>query len=215
MVTGENKEKLRQLARELKTSIYVVMFAVFNMLMSRLSGQEEVVTAILGSGRDHVLLHNIVGFFVNTIILKNRVDQEEEFINFLKSINKKTMKAIQYQNYPIELVLEDSKIRFPRLPILFDMFNIDNRAEKQELKDLSSFHIREVQEVKFDMMVLAYEYKNGIEVYCHYKKELFEKENVEYMMRKYNRLLVDTTKDPTQKIKHYLFEKKKKRIALN
>ncbi|UCH97619.1 MAG: amino acid adenylation domain-containing protein, partial [Candidatus Aminicenantes bacterium] len=73
----EVKDKLKQIALYNNTGIFVVMYAVLNILLSRLSNQEDVVTGILGAGRNHDTLQNILGFFVNTLVMKNHVEEHE------------------------------------------------------------------------------------------------------------------------------------------
>ncbi|NIM16889.1 MAG: hypothetical protein GTO45_33335, partial [Candidatus Aminicenantes bacterium] len=128
---NEVKDKLKQIALHNNTSIFVVIYAVLNILLSRLSNQEDVVTGILGTGRNHDTLQNILGFFVNTLVMKNHVEEHESFPVFLSRVHRDMLEILQHQDYPLESVFEDLNMRFPDIPLLFNMFNLNERATEQ------------------------------------------------------------------------------------
>jgi amino acid adenylation domain-containing protein len=207
----EINEGLQQLAKEENTTIYIVMLALLNILLARLSGQEDVVTGVLGAGREHLSLHNVVGFFVNTLILKTRVDYNESFPVFLRRVNGEVLEMMNYQAYPLELVFDDLNLRFPEISVLYNMFTRDPAAAGMELDSFESYHLETVQEAKFDLVFYVSPYKNGLDIQCHYRKDLFKKEKVEFIIREYAKLSRYAALDPNKSIKDYLFEKRKKR----
>ena len=97
------------LAKINKTTVFSLMLSILMMLLSRLSGQKEVVVGILGAGREHPSLHNIVGFLVNTLILSTHVSYDQSFADYLSSINGEVVETLQHQSYPLELVLDFRK----------------------------------------------------------------------------------------------------------
>jgi amino acid adenylation domain-containing protein len=216
---NEVKDKLKQIAVDNNTGIFTVMCAVLNILLSRLSNQSDVVTGILGAGRNHDTLQNIMGFFVNTLVMKNHVAEHEPFPVFLSRVHRDMLEILQHQDYPLESVFEDLGVRFPDIPLLFNMFNLNERASEQELEtsEFEPSHIENVQDAKFEIVIFVTEYKNGIRVNCRYRKAVYKKERIEYIMRRYIGVLKTVAADPGKPIKEYIFkEKRKKRnVRLN
>jgi iturin family lipopeptide synthetase B len=209
----EDKDKLKQIAAANNTSIFVVMYAILNLLLYRLSGQEDVVTCILGAGRQHESLQHILGFFVNTLIMKNHVAENEAFILFLRRLNQDLLEILQHQDYPLELVFEHLDMKFPEIPLLFNMFSLNESALQQKLEasELEPYHIANVQDAKFEMVIFVAEYKNAVQVDCQYWKAVYKKERIHYMMQKYLGVLKAVAADPSRPIKQYLFKEKAKK----
>lgn len=216
VIADEVKNKLIQAARDGGTSLFTVVFSLFNMLLSWLSGREEIVCGIISAGREHADLEHVVGFFVNTLLWRNHVDYEETFTAFLKKTAESTLEALRHQGYPLELVLDDLKMKFPDISVMFNMLNVRDTGNV-ELKGETANEPRHMGgggDVKFDVSFQLVEYKNGIEVRCLYKKRLFEPERIEYMMRHYLKLLEEVAHNPGKKIKEYFSVKKKKYRSL-
>jgi fengycin family lipopeptide synthetase D len=132
VITGALKDRLNQLVRDNNTSLFILMFSVFNILLARFRGQKDILCGIPAAGRDHYSLNNLVGFFVNTLILHNRVDYEINFTDFLRNVGENTLVALQHQGYPLELVLDDLNMNFPRIDVFFNMLNLGPDLEKEK-----------------------------------------------------------------------------------
>jgi len=215
----EVKDKLKQIAAASSTTIFVVMYAILNLLLYRLSGQEDLVTCILGAGRQHESLQHILGFFVNTLIMKNHVAENETFIVFLKRLNRDLLEILEHQDYPLELVFEQLDMKFPDIPLLFNMFNLDGSALRQKLdaSELEPYHVENMQDAKFEMVIFLAEYENAVQLDCWYWKAAYKKERIHYMMQKYLEVLKAVAADPNRPIKQYLFKEKakKRKVELN
>jgi amino acid adenylation domain-containing protein len=207
------EEKLKKIAVDNNTGIFTLLYGVFVIVLSRFCGQEDVVTGILGAGRNHDSLQHIMGFFVNTLVMKNHVGADEPFPVFLGRVHRDLMEIVQHQDYPLESVFENLNIKFPHISLLFNMFNLDQWTSEQELAavEFGPHHIEKVQDAKFEIAMFAADYRNGIRVYCHYRKAVYKKERIEYMMRKYMDVLKAVAAGPGKPVREYLFNKKKKK----
>ncbi|MCP4218932.1 MAG: hypothetical protein GY765_30140, partial [bacterium] len=72
---------------------------------------------MINAGRDEAALHNIVGFFVNSVIFKIKLHHEEPFREFLKRVNRDLLEIFSHQGYPLELVFDDLNQRYPEIPV--------------------------------------------------------------------------------------------------
>jgi hypothetical protein len=187
------KERLHRLAGENQTSLFMILFSMYNLLMAFVSGQDQVVSAVISSGRQHVSLQPIVGYFVNPVIIKTRVNLREVFEKLVSRINRDVLEALQYQNYPLELVLDNMNREFPEVAIAFNMLNLEDISLQREMEPLSAPHSETHQDVKFDIVLFAKEYKNGIGLKFEYRRTLFNPKTIETFARKYLELMEDLT----------------------
>lgn len=203
VVNNDTKDRLRKLASENNTTLFMIMFSGFNLLLSYLSGQREVLSGIASAGRDHISLQNIVGYFTNSLVQKTKVDYGESFRELLKRVDRETQETFQHQSYPLELVLDDLKMRFPEISVLFNMLNMIDSANLEGLNSLDSYHIPKVQDGKFELELYVIEYKNGIEINWNYRSSLFKPETMEYIVNEYQKLLTEISIDSAKQINEY------------
>lgn len=172
------KDKLKKIAADNKTTLFTVLFAIYNIFLSKLTSQKEVVCSIIHSGREYRELDPITGYFVNSVIVKCQVEQEEDFRDFLQRLNAGVLETFQHQAYPYELVLEDLKMKFPDIPVSFNMFNIAEPAA--EIDSFEPFHDHS-RYAYFDLETYVFERKNGLVIDMVYKKSLFRAKTIEYI----------------------------------
>jgi amino acid adenylation domain-containing protein len=207
-ISGEVKDRLNVLAQTYHTSLFTVVLALFNILLSRVSGQKDILVGLPVSGRDHVSLQQIVGFFVNTVILDSHVQEDLPFESFLEQVNKNVLEVLQHQGYPLELVLDDLHMPFPPVNVFFNMLNLDDSGLERELVSFEPCHQDESVEVKFDLMMYVTEYKNGMELFCNYKKTVFRPETIASIMERYVKIIEFFSMNPGKRMVDF---KRKKR----
>ncbi|MFC2146102.1 amino acid adenylation domain-containing protein [Acidobacteriota bacterium] len=190
-INQTSKEKLLQLAKNNHTTLSNLLFTLYNLLFAYLSGQKEIVTTIISAGRVHSSLDRVVGYFINPVFVKIYVDLRGDFEELLSGINRQVLEALQHQNYPFELLLDDLKIAYPNIPASFNFISMQDIDMEIEPDSLASQHIRERQEVKFPLGLFLTEYKNGIEINWEYQKTMFEPAAIENIAGKYLDLIVE------------------------
>ncbi|MCK5057807.1 MAG: amino acid adenylation domain-containing protein, partial [Candidatus Aminicenantes bacterium] len=99
-IAGNEKKALNRLALEQEVTLYMIVLALFNVLLAKLSGQEDIVVGSPTAGRDHADLQKVIGMFVNTLTLRSHPVAEKTFIDFLKEVKEKTLRAFENQDYP-------------------------------------------------------------------------------------------------------------------
>jgi len=214
-INGVARDHLKQVGETSNTTLFMVVFSAFNLLLSRLSGQDTIVCGIPAAGRGHNELQEIMGFFVNTVILKNTVEYNDTFTDFLKQINQTTLEALEHQMYPLERVLDDLKMKFPDISVFFNMLNININTKSikslPELEISAPFTVERVQDAKFPLVLYVKECRDGIDMACHYRKRLFSPERVEYMMQRYSSILKAVATEPGKPLREYVFKKERKK----
>jgi non-ribosomal peptide synthetase component F len=162
----------------------MVLLSGFNLVLSRVSGQEDILLGVPGAARQHQDLENIIGLFVNTLILRNHIKPKESFNELLERVRENMIQVLEYQGFPLELVCGELKIKYPGISTFFNLSTFGD-IENKHLEDRESYHIEEVQEAKFDMVCYLWEYSDGAAIETHYKRELFKPVTIEKILRKY------------------------------
>ncbi|AUS81135.1 hypothetical protein C1701_25465 [Actinoalloteichus sp. AHMU CJ021] len=97
---------LRAVGRECSATVFMVLTAVTQVVLSRWSGQDDVVVGTVTSGRDRAEVADLVGFFVNTVALRSRVDERESFVEFLAGVRDGVVEAFAWDWVPFDRVIE-------------------------------------------------------------------------------------------------------------
>ena len=103
----EDLDRLNALAYEQKVTLYTVMLTAYFILLSRYTGQSDLVIGTPTAGRRHTDLQQIIGLFVNTVALRNQLEGEKSFTNFLQETGAKVLQAFDNQDYPFEWLIDD------------------------------------------------------------------------------------------------------------
>jgi non-ribosomal peptide synthetase component F len=189
----------------------MVLLTGFNLFLSKITNQTDIITGVPAAGREHENLKNVIGFFINTVILRTQLSAGETFVEFLQKVQANTVKALEYQSYPLELIMDRLKREYPKIATFFNLSNFHDQTQR-ELENLEYYHIDEVQDVKFDLACYLTEYRNGIEVNCHYLTSLFAPKTIEFIMRKYVWLLDSIADNPRARLGEYVEVKERRRI---
>ncbi|MCK5058017.1 MAG: amino acid adenylation domain-containing protein, partial [Candidatus Aminicenantes bacterium] len=129
-LSGEDTAALKILALEQNATPYMVLLAIFNILLSRLSGQEDIVIGSPIVGRKHIDLTPIMGMFINTLAMRNYPCGGKGFTEFLEEVKERATAAFENQDYQFEDLVEKVAVkrdagRNPLFDVVFAMQNID------------------------------------------------------------------------------------------
>ena len=179
----EETNALKNLANEEEVTLYMLLFALFNVLLARLSGQEDIIVGTPLIGRQREELQHTIGMFINTLALRNFPKAELTFREFLKDVKKNTLNAFKYQDFPFEklvekVVLDWDKSRNPLFDVIFGLQNIDIPELQMPGISLKPYPYANTT-AKFAVDFLATE-KNEILLFSvNYSTKLFKAETME------------------------------------
>ncbi|MCP5102136.1 MAG: amino acid adenylation domain-containing protein, partial [bacterium] len=213
LVAGDIKDKLNKLAADNHTSLFTVMFAVYILVLRRYSNQQEIVSSIINAGRNHDALSGIMGFFVNSLLFKIRVEDNEGFADFLRRVHGGVLESFKHQDYPPDLVVHRLNMRYPDIPVSFNMTNLGEDASQQEVEVFRAYHIPDSHDAKFDIEPYISEYKNGIDIWWSYKKSIFSPDTLEYFVTDYIKLLEYFCEHPQQSYRDFRATGKKRKFS--
>ena len=201
--------KLKQYSSLKSATLFMTLIAAYNILLARLTGQEDIITGVPVAGRGHADLQNIIGMFINTVTLRNYPRFELTFEVFLEAVRQNTLAAFANQDYQFEMLLEKLKLKrdSSRNPLFDTVFNYQNMAVDgdRELSGTVKFspYEYEATHTKFDITMYVAESGDSVQIHCNYRTSLLKKTTIEYIMNEYLRLLQVITENPRLKIREY------------
>ncbi|MFV0412694.1 MAG: amino acid adenylation domain-containing protein [Oscillospiraceae bacterium] len=202
---GETSRLLKQLALQSNATLFMVLFAAYNVLLARYGGQPDVVVGTPAEGRLHADLRNVVGMFVNTLAIRSRPEGEKLFSTFLQEVKENLLLAYKNQEYPFELLVE--KIGLPRdlgrTPLFDTMFVLQNmdvpRIEAGGLVLVPGAEYK-AQTAKFDITLEAFDKGEEILLEAEYSTALFSEETIRRMLGHYVNIIEAVAHRPQQPI---------------
>ena len=216
---AELSGKLRQLAQDHSVTMYMLMNAVFSILLSRYSGQDDIVIGSPIANRHYPGTENIIGFFVNTLVLRTSIDPNQSFIRLLKNVKRNALQGYQHQDIPFEYLVSELDIeRDPSKNPLYDIrFEVDEYLPNNlELDGLEIDLIRSDTIIsQFDLRFHANCSSSAIDIEFEYMTSLFEYKTISRMAYHFVNLLKDIASNPNQIIKDIeMFSEKEKHRLL-
>ena len=190
---------INRIALETGTSIFMVLLAGLKILLSRYSGQEEIIVGSPALGRTHEDVEEIIGMFVNTLAIRSRVDSKESFRGLLGKVKNHVLGAYENQEYPFEelvdrLQLQRNMSRNPLFDVMFIVHHVEEADKVMEGLRLRPYKV-ETAVSKFDLTFEVIETAEGIDIGIEYSTKLFRKETARKMAEHYLRILQAVIQD--------------------
>lgn len=213
---------LKDIVKELKTSLFVVLFSVFGLVLSRYSNQEDLVVGIPVTGRNRNEFENTIGFFVNTIAVRLKITKSEIFKVLIKNIHETFMTCHEYQDVPFEKVVEAldpnrEQSVSPLFQVMFVMQNHGDHNLKLDNANVEEYSVS-YDNSKFDLTLFALDKENEIELSLEYNSDIFLEETIKRILDSIvqvtNNLISNVNKDVgvievynNEKLQAYIFGK--------
>ncbi|MBF0427041.1 MAG: amino acid adenylation domain-containing protein, partial [Magnetococcales bacterium] len=174
---AELTQRLRQLSRENRTTLFMTLLAGFAVLLARYSRQHDVVIGSPVANRNRGELEGLIGFFVNTLVLRINLEEDPSFRALLSQIRQTTLDAYAHQDLPFEQLVERLKPTRTRsyAPLFQVMFILQNTPESAlELPGLA-ITLREQENIpaKYDLLLSLEERQGTLRGEFEYNVDLF------------------------------------------
>ncbi|MCK5055061.1 MAG: amino acid adenylation domain-containing protein, partial [Candidatus Aminicenantes bacterium] len=201
----EQTQGLKDIAAEAGATLYMVLLALFNLWLAKLSGRKDIIIGTAVEGRGHEDVKDIVGMFVNTLPLRNYPAGEKTFREFLAEVKERTTAALEKGDYPFENMVEKLNLdrdmnRNPLFDVLFHLINFDIPAAEMAGLRLTPYQF-ESRGSKFDLSLGAIESDDGLIFPVEYFTALFKRETVERFMGYFKIIVSQVLQDSGKKIK--------------
>ncbi len=172
-------QRLKQLSQESDATLFMTLLAGFLVLISRYSGQLDLVVGSPIANRNSKSVERLMGFFANTLALRGNLSGNPTFREFHEQVRQTTLSAYAHQDLPFEMLVEKLQIDrdLSRNPLVQVLFSLQNTP--QSSSNLSGLIIQNMPlpldvRARFDLEVNYWEIPGGLEgVWC-YNSDLFD-----------------------------------------
>ncbi|HEX3048071.1 MAG TPA: condensation domain-containing protein, partial [Bacillota bacterium] len=176
-ITPERAAAINQLARKSQATLYQILFSVFYVLLARLTGQADLVVGTPTAGRRHADLYDVIGIFVNTLVIRAYPESGKRFRDFVVELSRELLTDFDNQDYPFENLVEELKIErdLSRNPLFDVMFILQNmKIDPVTAADLEVSPYQFQRKIaQFDLTLTASENEKGIELELNYASQIF------------------------------------------
>lgn len=202
---GDLLESLKQLGRRERVTPFMILLAGFQLLLHRHTGQTDIAVASPVAGRDRLETENLIGCFINTLVLRTDVSGDPTFRELLRRVSQVAVGAYAHAQVPFDLVVAELRperggMRTPFTPVLFHLRH-DSVAVPSIAGDLRIAEISLPQQTaKFELTLEIAEKEGRLECLWNYDVGHFERETIERMREHYERLLSEAVSDPDRRL---------------
>ncbi|WP_458461931.1 amino acid adenylation domain-containing protein, partial [Paenibacillus sp.] len=193
-------KRLTDLAASQDTTLYVTLLAAYYILLSKYSGQEDIVVGTPVAGRDHAEVESIVGMFVKTLPLRSEIKSELTVAGYVASLKQRVLDCSNHALYPLEELLDYLQMvrepsRHPLFETLFVLQNM-NMAQLQ----VNQLNIGQLEiptgRSKYEMTWAGHELNEDISMTIEYNTDLFSQSRIQQFSSHYVHILEQMTSDP-------------------
>jgi amino acid adenylation domain-containing protein len=184
---------LRRLGQEEGATLFMVLLAGFQLLLSRYTDQDDIVVGVPIANRNRVELEGLIGFFVNTLAMRTRLTGNPTVRELLARVRVMALDAYAHQDLPFEKLVEELQprrdmARNPVFQVVLQLFNTPGAGAPVPPATTSGGSV-ETAAAKFDVTVHLAERSDGLYARFEYATDLFEPRTIERMADHFGRLL--------------------------
>ncbi|KAF9975191.1 hypothetical protein BGZ65_008362, partial [Modicella reniformis] len=176
-------QMLKQLSQEHGMTLYMTILAAWSSILSRLSGQDDIIIGSPTANRNHHQIESLIGFFVNTLALRIDLSCDPTMNQLLHRVRSSTLDAQAHEDLPFEQVVDivqptRSLSHSPLFQVMFVWEN--NETSEWQLPAIESMEVDPSYSIsKFDLTLQLYESDDEIVGSLEYSTVLFDRQTVE------------------------------------
>jgi amino acid adenylation domain-containing protein len=192
------------IGRENGATLFVGLLAAFKLLLHQWTGSDDISVGTPFADRRLKGTKELLGFFVNHLILRTHVSDDSGFLDLLRSARDTCFGAYRHSSVPFDKLVEQLKpARQENRNPLFDVqFAFQKRHSQPEtLGDVTVTPITPTRSTsQYDLIFTVREQADGYDLRAEYRTDLFDAESITRLMRRYRKLLQLIVSEPARKL---------------
>ncbi|HEY0083192.1 MAG TPA: condensation domain-containing protein, partial [Pyrinomonadaceae bacterium] len=205
MLPEDLSRSLEALSRREGVTLFMTLLAAFDVLLSRYTGQEDIVVGTPIAGRNRAEIENLIGFFVNTMVLRTQCGGNPTFRELLGRVRETTLSAYSHQDLPFEKLVEELQPErsLSYSPLFQVTFTLNNELAKPP--SLPGIVLSALdgggETAKYDLVGSVTQTSEGLRATLVYNTDLFDAETIESFLRRYRMLLEAVAANPNARLR--------------
>jgi amino acid adenylation domain-containing protein len=211
--------QLKTLGKNHDATLYMTLLAAFQVLLYRYTGQEDILVGSPAAARSRAAFSNVVGYFVNPLVLRADLSGNPSFTQFLSSVRRTVLDAFAHQDYPFALLVKQLQPErdVSRSP-LFQVTFVLQQAQLLKEQGLAAFALGqagaplrlgelaletmalEQRVAQFDLSLVMAEAGGGLRACLDYNTDIFDEPTIVQIARQFQILMEGIVADPWQQV---------------
>lgn len=179
LLDEKTTKDILNICAELELTLSMFLLGLFKIMLFKITGQQDICIGMPMAGRNHIDLHDIVGLFVNTLVIRSTPKSGTAVKNYFREIRSLMLKALDHQDYPFEELIDEvlSTRDLSRNPMFDVFFNFLGEFESNGKIEVEELHSSE--SVKFDLSLYATKMGDNIVLDLNYCVDLFSPASID------------------------------------
>lgn len=201
-VPGDLMRDLTALSRQARSSLFMTCLAAFNVLLSRWSGQSDILVGTPIGNRDRPEWGSVVGYFADTLVLRTDLSDDPGFSELLAQVRTSTLDGFVHRDLPFRVLVEElgperTPDRNPVFQVMFILQNIPPRRRRVQFADVAMELRNDVRATSiFDLRLDLFQSEHELRAQLEYNTDLFDARTAERLADQYLALLAEVCADP-------------------
>ena len=203
-INNQETVDLKKMGEELGATTFMILLALFNILLNKLTHQNDIIVGTPITGRNHADLEKVIGMFVYTIAIRNTVNENLSFKEFLQQVQKKSLSCINNKSYQYEELMQELDIardpsRNPLFDVLLTFQEVDHAKMEMSELQITPFEYSHVK-AKLDLILRAEEANGKISLSFEYSKDLFMEQTIDRFIAYFKSIVKEVIAHPEKKL---------------
>ena len=217
-VDHQTTKAMLALAEQTETTLFNLLLAAYTVLLSKYTGQDDILAGSPVSGRSNTATEGLIGMFANTLVLRNNPSPALSFSEYLETVKNRTLAAFEHTDLPFERLLDKLALErdLSRNPLFDTLFTMQEkgvpRIESAGL--VLTPHDAAFKAAKFDLSMDAVLEKDHLHIGFEYCTALFRRDTVAIMAERFVQLLRNLTTTPGAAIAKLSMLNKEQKAAM-
>ncbi len=196
----QKTDALQALARQQGSSLFIALVAWVKLLLYRYTGQDDIIIGTPIAGRDKAEWQSQVGFFVNTLALRDEIDGSCGFQELLAAVRQTALEAYSHQQYPFDQLVDDLNLardlsRNPLFDVVVHLQHLDSTEPAFSGIEIANFDAN-FTPAKFDLTFEFVEYEGELSLHLSYNTNLYGRARIERLLSHLDVLLDSLVAQP-------------------
>jgi amino acid adenylation domain-containing protein len=205
-ISKEIADGLKTIARSEHATLFMTLLTAFQLLLSCLTGDQDIVVGSPTAGRNRPETENLIGYFVNTLVLRTKLGGDPSFRNALQRMRETALGAYGHQDVPFEKLVDELRpqrsLEFnPLFQVWFVLQNALDTFARQEWLGLNVQPVNiESATTRHDLQLTLWETDAGLEGAFTYSTDLFDAETISGISEQFTNLLQIVIEDADSRL---------------
>lgn len=220
-LSADLTHKIKQFSAKNGGSLFMVLVPILKILLHKYTSQKDLIIGTVVAGREDSDLEDQIGFYVNTLVLRNQLDVNDSFSDFFEKVKQSSLEAFSHQIYPFDMLVSDLNLAHDNsrnyiFDIMVNLYNFSNASKELVIDEKMGNEIAGSGHTKtnFDLEIIFDEIGNSISFTTIYKTDIYDELIIKKFMNHFKQLAATIFEKTDVKIDNitYLSEFEKEKI---